>query len=208
MIIKRINSLSRQIRFDRSTFILILSNLVTALFAVLEEWDVSQVIFIYWGQSIIIGISNVKRILDLKGFTTKGFKINNKPVEPTRKTQIQTAVFFAVHFGFFHLVYMIFLIIDGAPIASESALFFFLCLGAFALNHLFSYQHNKKKEMHRKPNIGTIMFLPYARILPMHSIILFGGFLGGGSTAILIFFLGLKTIADIVMHIWEHAKLR
>ena len=146
--------------------------------------------------------------MDLKEFTTKGFKINNKPVEPTRKTQIQTAAFFAVHYGFFHLVYMIFLIIDGASIAGANTLFVFLCLGVFALNHFFSYRHNKEEEMQRKPNIGTIMFLPYARILPMHGIILFGGFLGGGSTAILILFLGLKLIADVIMHIWEHAKIR
>jgi hypothetical protein len=56
-----------------------------------------------------------------------------------------------------------------------------------------------------RPNIGTLMFMPYLRILPMHLSIILGAVLGG-STAVL-FFLALKTAADAGMHVIEHALL-
>ena len=48
-----------------------------------------------------------------------------------------------------------------------------------------------------KPNLGTLMFLPYLRILPMHLTIIFG--MIGGSTFSILFFMSLKTAADVLL---------
>jgi len=48
-----------------------------------------------------------------------------------------------------------------------------------------------------KPNLGKLMFLPYLRILPMHLTIIFG--IIGGSTFSILFFVALKTIADVLL---------
>ena len=52
------------------------------------------------------------------------------------------------------------------------------------------------------------MFYPYARILPMHLLIVGGFFLadGGAQTAAVVLFLILKTGADTVMHYIEHRE--
>ena len=42
---------------------LILANLVTIVLAILGNWDLATVMFIYWAQSIIIGIFSVISIL-------------------------------------------------------------------------------------------------------------------------------------------------
>ncbi len=99
--------LTRQRQVYHSTRVLLLSNLATILFAVVQQWDVSVVMWIYWGQSVIIGYFNVRRMLALKQYSTENFRINNRPAEPTRKTQRQTAFFFAVHYGFFHFAYLV-----------------------------------------------------------------------------------------------------
>jgi len=62
--------------------------------------------------------------------------------------------------------------------------------------------------MNRVPNIGTMMFFPYLRIIPMHLTIIFGSDYAKGSSGALILFLVLKTIADLIMHMIEHAKAR
>ena len=193
---------------DRSLVVLLLSNLVTIVLALYQHWDVFVLMWIYWGQSVIIGFFNVRRIMDLKEFSTSGFKINNRPVKPTPATQRQTAIFFALHYGIFHLGYLVFLSVD-AKVAGGFPLFSVLvCVGAFYLNHWFSYRYNREQEQDRVPNIGNIMFFPYIRIIPMHLMIVAGVTVFGGSTGALIVFLLLKTAADAAMHVVEHRMAR
>jgi len=201
-------NLTGHLAADRSMVVLLLSNLVTIVLAVYQQWDVFVLMWVYWGQSVIIGYFNVRRIMDLKKFSTSGFMINNRPVKPTPETQRQTAVFFALHYGFFHLGYLIFLGTD-TKVAGGFPLFNVLvCIGVFYLNHWFSYRYNREQEQERVPNIGNLMFFPYIRIIPMHLMIVAGVTVLGGSTGALIVFLLLKTAADVAMHVIEHVMAR
>ena len=201
-------NLTGQVAIDRSMVVLLLSNLVTIVLAVYQQWDVFVLMWIYWGQSVIIGYFNVRRIMDLKEFSTAGFKINNRAVEPTPATQRQTAVFFALHYGIFHLGYLVFLSVDTKAAGSFPVFYVLVCIGVFYLNHWFSYRYNRELEQDRVPNIGSIMFFPYIRIIPMHLMIVAGVSVFGGSTGALIIFLLLKTAADAAMHFVEHAMAR
>ena len=201
-------NLTGHLATDRSMVVLLLSNLVTIALAVYQQWDVYVLMWVYWGQSVIIGYFNVRRIMDLKKFSTSGFKINNRSVKPTPETQSKTAVFFALHYGFFHLGYLVFLTAE-TKVAGGFPLFYVLvCIGAFYLNHWFSYRYNREQEQDRVPNIGSIMFFPYIRIIPMHLMIVAGVSVFGGSAGALIVFLLLKTAADVAMHVVEHTMAR
>lgn len=179
---------------------LLISNIIVILLAIVQKWDISTVLWVYWMQSIIIGFFQFLRILSLKNFSTENFKINNQSVSPTTQTKTFTAFFFLFHYGFFHFIYAIFLFnfFTKQPVDLT-----FLSLGGliFFLNHFFSYQHNKIIDEQKVQNIGTLMFSPYARIIPMHLIIIFGAILG--QTTLIIFLL-LKTIIDLIMHIIKH----
>ena len=201
-------NLSRYPGTDRSLVVLLLSNLVTIVLAVYQQWDVFILMWIYWGQSVIIGYFNVRRIMDLKEFSTTGFKINNRSVKPTPETQRQTAVFFALHYGLFHLGYLVFLSTDAKVAGGFPVFYVLVCIGVFYLNHRFSYRYNREQEQDRVPNIGSIMFFPYIRIIPMHLMIVAGVTVFGGSAGALIVFLLLKTAADAAMHVVEHAMAR
>lgn len=194
---------------DASLWSLLFSNLVTIYFAVQEGWNLSVLMWIYWFQSVTIGIFNFLRILKLEEFSTEGVLINNKPVDPTASTKRTIAFFFLFHYGFFHLVYFFFLSADAvlalfSPSANpKDAYYILLSALLFFANHLLSFIYNRPRDS-KKQNIGTLMFYPYARVLPMHIIITLAGIFGA---LMLPFFLLLKTCSDAIMHVMER-KIR
>lgn len=194
----------RFLRSDPSALSLIVSNLVTIVIALIQGWELAVLMWIYWGQSVVIGLSNFVRILRLREFSTKGMRVNGRAVEPTGKVKIETAFFFLAHYGFFHLIYFLFLM-GSARIPPHSAGPVMLCVALFLVNHGYSLIINLRADLARKPNIGTVMFFPYARIIPLHLTIIFGSFLIQGAAG-LVFFLILKTAADLIMHGVEHAR--
>jgi hypothetical protein len=195
-----------RVRRDPSAWVLLGVNLFTILIALGEGWRLSELLWIYWGQSVIIGAFHVARILKLRRFSTRGFRINGQAVAPTPAVRRQTAVFFAAHFGFFHFVYLMFIgsLSSGQAVPAAPIL---VCLAAFLANHAFSFRHNLAGDAARVRNIGTLMFLPYGRVVPMHLTLLFAGPLAK-SPAALVFFLLLKSAADVVMHLAEHGLTR
>lgn len=186
---------------DTSFLSLLFSNILVIILAIIQRWEVSTVLWVYWIQSIIIGFFQFLRILSLKNFSTQKFEINNKPVLPTTQTKIFTAFFFLFHYGFFHFIYAIFLF--NLFTSNQPFDFTYLSIGGliFFLNHFFSYRQNKIIDEQKIQNLGTLMFTPYTRIIPMHLIIIFGAILG---QSVLIVFLLLKTLADLIMHTNKH----
>lgn len=185
---------------NSSFYSLIAVNAVTIILAVFQQWNFFTLVWVYWLQSVIIGLFQFFKILDLKHYSTKGFKINDHSVQPSKGVKYYTAFFFAFHFGFFHLIYAVFLFTGVREAEWRSIL---MLGGLFFFNHLFSYIKNRRQDREREKNIGTMMFFPYVRIIPMHLTILFGMFFIGGPIS-LVFFLLLKTAADVIMHEMEH----
>ncbi len=180
--------------------------------AVYENWNLLQIMFIYWCQSVIIGIFTFFKILDLKKFTTKNVYINNRPVPPSVSTKLSMGFFFLLHYGFFHFGYYLFIATNPFFKTNSQSTFtgltIILIITIFFINHLFSFFYNREKNANKTQNIGTVMFFPYLRIIPMHMTILFGSiFIKQGLPQIsLILFLILKTLADVSMHLIEHKE--
>jgi hypothetical protein len=193
-----------------STRTLVLTNLGTLALALIFQWPVGSLLWPYWAQSVIIGWFSRQRILALGHFSTAGLEVNNQPVEPTYETQRSTANFFTLHFGFFHFVYMVFLFGLASNLQPLDWLGVAVAAVAFAYNHYASYRSNIAADAEGEPNIGTLMFLPYLRIIPMHLTIIFGGALlqTNASTWAVLLFGVLKTGADVAMHIAEHRILQ
>lgn len=193
-------------RADGSIWLLAISNIVALVVAVYQGWNLIDLMLVYWAQSVIIGLSYFFRILNLDKFSTENFTINNRSVDPTPETRRFTAFFFLFHYGFFHLAYLAFIVVEASPgqLLDPGLM---ICTAVFGINHFFSYRYNRDMDRKGTPNIGTLMFTPYLRIIPMHLTIVFGA-TQILSTLGLLFFGGLKTIADVVMHYVEHARLK
>ncbi|WP_456374998.1 DUF6498-containing protein [Thiolapillus sp.] len=193
---------------DNSIWGLLLANLITIVMAVMQDWSLLLVMWVYWCQSVIIGLFNFWRMMTLKRFSTKGVSSGDGPVLPTQKTKREMSWFFLVHYGLFHAVYLVFLF---SGIGGDQPEFFapgpLLIILLFLINHAWSFFYNRRREAESVPNIGTLMFLPYARILPMHLTLVFGGVFISGKFWLVVFLL-LKTLADLIAHAAEHSLRR
>jgi hypothetical protein len=201
---------------------LIFANVVTIVLAVIGGWDLATVLFVYWAQSIIIGIFSV---ISLLGADTAALQADlQKPIDERGGSEkissrfvwfykCMLAGFFCLHYGLFHWGYYAFIV--------ESGLFgtvnfadpnLWLSCGLFFANHLYShitYRHKGPKDYRY---VNEQFFTPYRRIIPMHMTIIFGSIVifalevfGIISTMpVLVLFLLLKTYSDITAHLIKH----
>ena len=194
-----------------STLSLLFSNLLVILFAVIDKLSAADVLWIYWSQSVIIGIFNFVEILTLKEFSTAGFRQGSRPVPPTKAAKYSTATFFLVHYGFFHFVYAVFLgvfsHVAGPGSAGRGKGFLFYSAAIFFGRYLIDFVASRNFERQEIPNLGRMMLAPYVRIVPMHLTIILGAFIGvagsfsaGADMAILVLFTGIKTAVDLITH--------
>lgn len=200
----------RNIIRDPELWFIVLFNALIILFYYLGQVDPRSVILIYYFQSIIIGLFHFLRLYKLSNFNTDNFTSNGKPVEATRKTARSTAFFFLFHYGFFHFVYFVFLTImifsmsDGKN--GFDTKFFLFSIFSYFVNSLFSLRYHVERDKEEKPNIGSLMFLPYLRVFPMHIFIIAGMGLELSKREVLGFdvlelFVLLKTLSDVAMHV-------
>ncbi|HMN24733.1 MAG: hypothetical protein IT276_15670 [Ignavibacteriaceae bacterium] len=209
----KFSELWQQVDFTKtSTITLIFSNLLVIFFAIVDDISANDVLWIYWSQSVIIGIFNFIKMITLKNFSTEGFKQGSKQMLPTRATAISSAVFFLFHYGFFHVIYAVFLgafsTFSHSTSTGSGTTFLFISAGMFFISYLIEFVNFRKEETDELPNIGQIMFAPYARIIPMHLTIILGGFIGVAGTifsantnlSIIVLFTSIKTVVDLITH--------
>ena len=154
------------------------------------------IVFLYWGQSVLIGLFNFVDILTVKNIIPGSMLLNDSPVKSNSKTKGCAASFFAVHYGAFHLAYGIFILVYSK--LKIDFRFVLIGLAAFSLNLIVQFIRNKQWQQTHSVNLGAMFFLPYLRIVPMHLMILGPAFLHWQASTI---FLVLKTAADVIMYL-------
>ncbi len=186
-----------------SLIILLAANAAALAVAWYENFSVGELVFVYWLQSVVIGAMQVIRIAKLRRFVPDLGK-TYPPVSESVGIKIWIAAFFAVHYGVFHLVYLIFILVATGGDVGEP-LGILACLAGFLVHHALSLRHNLKSDAEGLPSLKGLLWQPYPRIIPMHAMILTGVLFwqDAGPLAILIFGT-LKTIADVLMHIHAH----
>lgn len=175
---------------------LILANAATLGIAIALEWDIGWLMWPYWMQSVIIGYYAWRRMLLLRDFSTEGLKSNGRPVPETEAGKRSTAMFFLFHYGVFHLGYLVFLIAEHAVSVQLEVLVLVACGLSFVFSQRQTWAAQHAADLQGRPNLGTLMFLPYLRVLPMHLGIIVTGSLGGGAVVMTLFVL-LKTASDL-----------
>jgi hypothetical protein len=187
------------VKLNRSSASLLSVNLVTIIVALWQNWNVADLIWVYWLQSLIIGYFQVLKIKNMEIFTTDRFYINEKPVEPNNDTKLKVIYIFILTYALFHLFYLFFIPVLGMPEVKGLMIMGILYLA----NHYYSYLENKEIDKRTVRNIGEMMMIPFVRIIPIHITMIFAA--GFGNRISLIYFLGLKTIVDLIMHNIEHS---
>lgn len=76
----------------------------------------------------------------------------------------------------------------------------------FTGNHIFSYFSDRKNILAKNSrNPDKLFFAPYVRIIPMHLVMIVAGQVGVESALSIAFFMGLKTMADVMSHLIAHS---
>jgi len=158
----------------------------------------TTVIWLYWLQSVLIGLFNFIDMLTLKtkNIDVSNMTFNDKPATPAGAKGC-LPIFFLFHYGIFHFVYLIFLFVDF-KISDTNFSYLGMAAVVIFLQQVIQFVQNKVKFANRSRNIASMFFTPYLRIVPMHLTILLPKFLGWtpGLT-----FLILKTVFDVIGHL-------
>jgi Family of unknown function (DUF6498) len=191
------------------------SNLLTLVLALALKWPLATLLWPFWLQSVVIGYFSRKRMLALRDFTTAGMTMGSRrEAVPEDETGLRrVANFFTLHYGFFHLIYAVFLWAMRPALTPLDWAGMLTSAVGFILAHRHSYQRNVEEDLKQKQSLTKLMLLPYARIIPMHLSLLVGSWLIQSRSTLLagfalILFTLLKTAADLTMHYFEHRNLR
>ncbi len=179
---------------DPEFWFLLLMNGYLMYYYVQNPSEFNTIVWIYWLQSVLIGVFNFFDLLRIKNPDQSSLKFNNKPI--TKATMAGAAWFFLFHYGFFHLVYAVFLLSSNGTMINYSLLL--IAAGIFLTEGILLQMRKNPTTESKKVNVGKIFILPYLRTIPMHLMILMPSFFGLATSMI---FLLLKTIADIGMHL-------
>ena len=183
----------RRIFSDPTILLLLLSNLICIWYFQTHTDGFGTVVWIYWWQSVIIGIFNFLDLITIKNYDSSKLLVNGKPAQQSGKGCM--SFFFLFHYGTFHLVYGVFLLVQqGLPNRTMLA----INIIAFLMESVIVFRRKKAYEKEHPVNPGVLMFLPYLRILPMHLLILMPVFLSISPSLV---FLILKTLADIIFYL-------
>jgi len=194
---------------DRSVIALILSNLMVIAWALYERWDILIIMWIYWSQSVIIGFFWFLRMLSHRNLYSKS--LINPDGSATRlniSDRIGQGALFLLHYGTYHFGYAVFLTADLLKRRTEIfpvRMFIFLA-GIFFANQLWSFVGGVRADRFTEANVRKFVLFPYIRVAPMHFTLIIGGFLTprrAGGMWVLLFFLILKTLADVNAHVQQ-----
>ena len=187
----------RKILTDPAMWSLVLMNLIFIKYFIDHPGSFNTYIWIYWLQSVLIGIFNFFNLLTLKNMEPGSFTMNGKPMS-NHAGKGCISVFFLFHFEGFHVGYAVFIAVIFHKTGSFDANLFKYAFFALLVNQLIWFIQQKMKYSQHSPNVGSVFFLPYLRIVPMHLCILVPAFL---HTSSMMLFLILKTLMDVVMHL-------
>ncbi len=156
----------------------------------------TTLIWIFWLQSVILGIFNFFDMLTLHKVEIGNFTINNDVPSPG-KAKGCLSFFFLVHYGGFHLGYLVFIAIYFKFTAIDFSVLKIALLGLL-FSSLVQFIQNKTIYKNVPRSVTKMFFIPYLRIVPMHLTILLPQFLHWqpGLT-----FLILKAVFDLIGHL-------
>jgi hypothetical protein len=182
----------------RSLSVILISNLAILIIAVFQNQSISSLVLLFWAQSLFIGIFNWLRILSIKHLSSKYGILKNSV--PNIFLKFFIASFFAIHYGLFQLVHLVFILFILNYFSDFSSDVSILLIVSVFVGELFQFIQNFRSDRNVERNIVFIMFLPYPRILVMHAFIIVSVWLlftqsGGVFIAI---FMALKTVGELV----------
>ena len=189
-------------RLPFSIFSLVIFNFVPIFGIIYLNWNVGEVIILYWLETIIIGVLNVFKMSLAQGES-----------KLTHLSRIWSILFFILHYGFFNYGHGIFIFIITKSYFKNNLIDILIYGGiGLLISHLISFLYNYLLQgEYKKATVYKLMIQPYQRIGITHLTIIFGFFLTNLFKSNLVLPLVLviiKIIFDLYQHIQERLKFQ
>lgn len=192
-----------------SAVILLATNILVGYTALQAEWSIGYLLFVYWFQTLILGFSQIVKILiseedprmSLGGITVEGINLKSSHVT----INMIVAVFYIFLFSMYlRATFLMLAAAYGTSLQSGELRELFIAVGLFLANHLASFALNYRQIKQQKLLLGAGMVMPLNRILPLQ----FVGVLGSMVAIAPAYFIGLKTVVDLYSHWQEHRLIK
>ncbi|MCG8413662.1 MAG: DUF6498-containing protein [Pseudomonadales bacterium] len=187
-----------------SSLALIAANLFPLFGILFLDWEIGEIMLLFWAESAVIGFYNLLKMAQLASWAILFY-----------------GPFFVGHYGGFMVGHLLFIyaffgdnLAEGADISISELVADMLRLApallGFFLSHGISYFTNfRGRHEYIGRNVGAQMGQPYKRIIIMHITIIFGGFLVmllETALPALLLLIVLKLSADLRAHLKEHGN--
>ena|GEM_PF-3471615 len=189
---------------------LLVANSIIIIWAMLERWSLVIVVWIYWGQSVIMGLFWLWRIVSSVGPPIRRVTAREAgPSEVALRNPVGRAAFFLVHYTMFHFI------VVGALVAiSEKSpgqliealpIKMLVLLGVvFVVEQYISLKKDLKADRGKRLDVRKSAVFLYAHVIPIHVTVFIGVRLqesGLGHEFLVLLFLIAKTGVDVFMHV-------
>ncbi len=170
---------------------LIVANLIVLIWAVLENQPFGVILWIYFFQNIILGIFWC-------------FKVFDSPSDSFYTKKVKSVAVFMPHYFLMHFFYAFFLYTILRRDILTNYKNILAMSGIFFLSEMVSYFFEKNSGRTKQLSLAQVQLFPYARVFPMHFIMglaIPSEQANQNTRLIIMFFLLLKTLADVGMHL-------
>jgi hypothetical protein len=185
-----------------SVWMILFSNVIVLLLALIFHWNVVVMVLIYWAETVLIGLLNLVKMI-----------IHFSPDDPYKNdltTKLFLVVFYIGIFGGYIFVILCYIVLLAGYITETRSLHELLLMyvtSSFALglvllliSHIINFGKYCTTNEYRKGTLDALFLLGFSRTLLMQVSILVGGILVvilGQQAILLVLFVGLKTVVDI-----------
>ena len=202
---------------------LVLGNLLPVWAVWAGHMSVGDVFVVYWIENLSYWAITIVKVRTARGPVTPGsgrMTVNGRPVDASDTGAL--SFFFALHYGIFTFVHGVFAFVMAFLAGGDLNPGTWLLAGlTLALGHVGSLWLNWYDGGERwRVSATTAMWQPYPRMLVLHVAIILGFGLalrsvGAADTptgleqlAPVLLLLGLKTVVDLALHLWERRRAR
>ncbi len=193
---------------DASALTLLASNAFVFVLVLLGRVSMSDVLFIYLIQGVVIGCVHLIKLFFIKTAPIDPTDLSpREQLNPLNHSKGGLAVHFLYSYLFTHFLF--FLIIEGMfePVSYSNA-GLIVAISAFAVHHAFSLILNVRKDTEEYIPARTAVYYPSMRVLPLFAVILIPSLVSAvwANETLFIFavFVALKTYVDLKLHSFEH----
>jgi hypothetical protein len=184
-----------------------IANMVLLALCVAGDWTFSEVLWIYWLESVAISGFTTWTITTLKQFDSSAADFSGRTIDEVKKELVNKQLRVGVIFYAAYLGLLVFFV--GTPEFSNYG-YLLLLLIIFIGSHYFGAKQKQQELKPRRPRLERMLEIDVYRIAPMHFTILLAMMsFGEHNLSLVVFFVLLKALIDIIVEIidYRHMKL-